>query len=173
MPTMQMVPLGELSPDRHIEEWLVSEPIETPLFPGQPVSFVLEDLADDVAPGEMERAVTSFLALPTDTRDKAAPYVFESYRQVMDAVGPADAGPDITAPAEVWRHVRPTGVHVKRRSRDGKVYVAVEAECTWEPEHGLQLVFRQGRELSRVSDQDDHLTYSDAYGVPDSEDRIV
>lgn len=173
MPTTHMVPLGELSPDEDIEEWLVSQPIETPLFPGHALSFVLEDLADDPAPSEVESAVASFLALPADTRDKAAPHVFECYRQVVDAVGSADAGPEITAAAEVWRHIRPTGVHVKRRSEDGKVYVAVEAECSWEPEHGLQLVFRQGRELNRVSAQDDHLTYSDAYDVPDSEDRIV
>jgi hypothetical protein len=37
----------------------------------------------------------------------------------------------------------------------------------------LQLVFRQGRQLTRVSGQDGHLTHADAYNVPDSEDALL
>ena len=44
--------------------------------------------------------------------------------------------------------------------------------CTWDQEHGLQIIYRRGAELSRVSQQDGHLTTSDAYARPDSEDRI-
>ena len=46
-------------------------------------------------------------------------------------------------------------------------------ECEWEQEHGLQLVFRQGKKLTRVSDQDGHLTKADAYGIPDNEDKLL
>lgn len=52
------------------------------------------------------------------------------------------------------------------------VYVQIAAECDWEPEHGLQIIYRRGVEFCRVSDQDGHLTYSDAYDLPESEDRI-
>ena len=45
-------------------------------------------------------------------------------------------------------------------------------DCDWEPEHGLQLVFRKGQSLSRVSDDDGHLTYSDAFNLPEDQDRI-
>jgi len=51
--------------------------------------------------------------------------------------------------------------------------VQITAECEWEPEHGLQIVYRDGSELKRVSQQDGHLTYVDAYGLPESEDRIA
>jgi len=51
--------------------------------------------------------------------------------------------------------------------------VKICAECTWEPEHGLQIVYREGSVLSRVSDQDRHLTHADAHGLPESQDRIA
>jgi len=49
----------------------------------------------------------------------------------------------------------------------------VACECDWEPEHGLQLVFRQGRKLTRISAQDGHLTEADAYDKPDEEDELL
>ena len=51
------------------------------------------------------------------------------------------------------------------------VYVQVACECAWESEHGLQLVFRQGATLSRVSDQDGHLTHADAYDLPEDQEQ--
>lgn len=53
------------------------------------------------------------------------------------------------------------------------MYVAVDCRCDWEEEHGLQLVFRQGRMLTRVSDQDGHLTEAHAYGRVDEPDALM
>ena len=78
----------------------------------------------------------------------------------------------IAVATDVWKHVQPSEVYVKRRRKDKKVYMAIAAECDWEPEHGLQIVYRNGDQLSRVSAQDGHLSYCDAYAKPESEDRI-
>ncbi len=43
------------------------------------------------------------------------------------------------------------------------MYVQIAADCDWEPEHGLQLVYRGGNELVRVSEQDGHLTNDPGY----------
>jgi hypothetical protein len=43
------------------------------------------------------------------------------------------------------------------------VYVSLECECDWEPEHGLQIVFRDGRRVTKVGPCNGHLTNSDAY----------
>ena len=76
-------------------------------------------------------------------------------------------------PEEVWAHLQPTAIHVSRRHRrDQRVYVQITAECDWEPEHGLQIVYCEGNRLVRVSDQDGHLTHTDAYDLPEAEDRI-
>jgi hypothetical protein len=57
--------------------------------------------------------------------------------------------------------------HVDRSADDGQVYVSIECACTWEPEHGLQLVFRGGRTVSKVGPFDGHLTNASAFGRHD------
>ncbi len=117
--------------------------------------------------------VRNFRGLGLADRETAAPFLFKNYRALVDAVGADLVGVQIASPAQAWEHVRPTEVFVARRHRrDREVYVQVTAECRWEPEHGLQIVYRNGKHLSRVSDQDGHLTHSDPYDLSDNEDHI-
>jgi hypothetical protein len=53
------------------------------------------------------------------------------------------------------------------RSGGGRMYVSIECECDWEPEHGLQIVLRDGRTVSKVGPYDGHLTNQSAYGRDD------
>jgi hypothetical protein len=170
---MNLRPLGELRRDDSIGEWLVSDPIEIPLL-GVRLPVVLEGLATDPSPGDFADAVTRFLALTTIDRSVATPHVYESYRELVESVDDPDLeGIRIDSPEDVWAHVHPTDIHVSRRHRHDKmVYVQVAADCDWELEHGLQLVYRGGWQLTRVSDQDGHLTYADAFDLPEEQDRI-
>jgi hypothetical protein len=75
---------------------------------------------------------------------------------------------------EIWEFIQPTEIYISRRHRrDNDIYLQVSCECDWEQEHGLQLVFRQGKKLTRISDQDGHLTEADAYDKPDEEDELL
>lgn len=171
---MRIEQLGELSPDDDIPEWLVSKKIDVPYFPGAKLRFVFDGLEDDDAPDDFASAVRRFLALTVRDREHAAPYVFTNYREMCEAIGVDEVGVNIDRPADVWNHVRPDEIFVKRRhSGDRKVYVQITAGCDWEQEHGLQIVYREGFELKRVSEQDGHLTHVDAFALPESEDRIV
>jgi hypothetical protein len=70
--------------------------------------------------------------------------------------------------------VHPSEIYVTRRPKnDQDIYIQIACECDWEEEHGLQLVFRQGKKLTRVSSQDGHITEADAYGRPDEEDELL
>ncbi|MGZ3146891.1 DUF6985 domain-containing protein [Lentzea chajnantorensis] len=114
---------------------------------------------DDPGKDEWHAAVRAFLALDERARDAAAAAVFEYYRERAEAVAEEDLLP-IDEPADVWAHVDlsrsvPT---VLRDDEDGPVYVSIEAECAWEPEHGLQLVFRGGTEVTKAGPYDGHLT---------------
>jgi hypothetical protein len=89
-------------------------------------------------------------------------------------MGEENLGSSIKSADRVWNHVRPSEIFVSRRSRRDKlIYVQITAHCDWEPEHGLQIIYRRGAELSRVSDQDGHLTYTDAHDLPEAEDKIA
>ena len=170
---MHLDPLGELAPDREFPDWLVSAPVPVPILGGVPLAFTLEGVAADSRPGEFTEAVRNFLALRLEDRDSAAPHILENYQRIAADWGLAPGVPQLTFPADVWACVHPVEIRVSRRRRcDQRVYVQVCAECDWEPEHGLQLVYREGRQLSRVSQQDGHLTHTDAFDLPEEEDRI-
>lgn len=80
----------------------------------------------------------------------------------------------ITDPSQVWNFVTPSRIYLSRRHRrDKDVYLHLTGGCTWEEEHGLQLVFRQGKKLTRVSPQDGHVTEADAYDIPDEDDPLL
>ncbi len=170
---MNISSLGALHPDPQFPEWLVSGPVGIPYFDGQPLEFTLEALTD-ADEAEAQNAVEAFLALNTTARLAASPFVFQNYQKMVNAVGEEDMECRVSAPEEIWAHVQPTGVVVSRRHRrDCAIYVQITANCDWEPEHGLQIIYRQGRELSRVSDYDGHLTHTDAYGLPEDQDKIA
>jgi hypothetical protein len=74
--------------------------------------------------------------------------------------------PEIPDPDSVWDYVSfGTEFHIERnRRRDGRAYASVECGCAWEREHGLQVVFRDGRTVSKVGPFDGHLTNGDEFG---------
>jgi hypothetical protein len=171
---MKLGVLGDLEIDQAVDEWLVSVPLVVPYFGGTKLKFVLDGIvAGDPNPEEFESAAACFLTLSEKDRRTATQYVEQHrrafsgsrVRRLIDAL----AG----GTQDIWDRVRATQIEISRREKDQKVYVRVLAECDWDKEHGLQLVFRDGKVLSRVSSQDGHLTYSDAHAVPDSADKII
>jgi len=61
----------------------------------------------------------------------------------------------VASDKDAWQHVQPSGISISRRDRrDCAMYVVIGANCDWEVEHGLQIVYRRGVELVLVSPQD-------------------
>lgn len=170
---MNIAPLGILKPDPKLPEWLVSEPVSVPYFGGQPLTFTLVGLTE-ADTEDMQSAVTAFLGLKADARLAASRYVFQNYRRMVEAVGEDEIECHIKSPDDVWAYVQPSEIFVSRRNRrDMLIYIQITAECDWEREHGLQIVYRRGSELSRVSDQDGHLTHTDAYDLSEEQDKVA
>ena len=170
---MEIPLLGPLRPEPRWPTMFVSEPVPLPYFDGRALKFTLADLTEDDLP-EARSAVEAFLAMGPEQRLAAGPYVFANYRRMVEAIGEEEMGCQVESDQMIWGHVHPSEILVSRRHRrDCLIYVQISAECDWEPEHGLQIVYRRGNELSRVSSQDGHLTYADAYDVPEDQDRIV
>lgn len=133
--------------------------LPVPFFDGAPVAFAADDDVDtDVA----VRVAEAFLALGSADRAAAARHVHAYCSEVLDAVGDDDmdeAPP--TGPDDVWRLVRPGTLNVCED--DGTVYAMLECECAWEPEHGLLMVWREGRDLVKVGGYDGHVTNVHAF----------
>jgi hypothetical protein len=60
--------------------------------------------------------------------------------------GDTDWFVEIDGPHDVFDHIQLGNEPVVTRDAhsDLHVYVSLECECGWEPEHGLQIVFRDG-----------------------------
>ena len=161
---MEIPGLGPLTPD---EYQYASEPVPVQVFGGRLCRFVVDgdEYPEDPAPADYHRAIESFRALDESALDAATEAVFAYYRDVAASFD--EQGWEYTrvaGPGEVWQHVTfGRDVEVARDADgDGRIHISVECECSWEVEHGLQLVFRDGRAVTRVGPYDGHLTNESA-----------
>lgn len=154
--------LGRVRPDDYGDTWF-ADPLAVPYFDG----LALRVLLQGVGPGDATRidaALANFLALTPDDRLAASPAVLANCKEFLEAIGPDDEADKamyaISDPAEIWQHVSGEELQIVKDDSDGEpsIYVALACHCDWEREHGLQLVYRDGKVVTRVSAQDGHVT---------------
>ncbi|TWC76418.1 hypothetical protein FB593_12137 [Rhizobium sp. SJZ105] len=116
-------------------------------------------------------ALASFLALTKADRLSDTRHVFAFYKDYYEEAGrpewlDAEIGiPE--SPADIWDHVIPGPVSVEKGRRDDENwYVVMQAECGWDAERGLMMVWRNGATLTRVGGYNGHLTNVNAYADP-------
>jgi hypothetical protein len=159
--------LGDITQDDGLEA-LATRELPVPIF-GSSCRFVFDDLEHDPRPEEVLAAAKNLLQAGPDVLASAAPHVMQYCNELL-ALLEEDERPmaPLEKPAEVWPHVSFGDVLAVHRRQDGDsedgVYVSMERNCDWEVEHGLQLVFRDGRRITKVGMYDGHLTNSDASG---------
>lgn len=156
---MEIPGVGPLTLDPDLGAYR-SEPVTANVLGGTVGHFLIDedtDPADDLAP--VHEAARAFLALDPGALEAASSHVYAYYVDMV-TIGRASgmaAPPEVTGPHAVWDHVT-FGTEFWLERLDGRAYVSVECECSWEPEHGLQLVFRDGRGVTRVGPFDGSLT---------------
>lgn len=172
--------LGQLTQDENFPDWWMSQPVQIPFFGNSRLPVIFMDFTpeqDGSFIQEADQALTNFFNLSSVDRLALSGLACKNCMNFLDAVGFDEADAPLRAiksEHEIWQFILPTEVYITRRPyREQDIYVQVACECDWEQEHGLQLVFRQGRKLTRISDQDGHLTEADAYDKPDEEDALL
>ncbi|SDI56196.1 DUF6985 domain-containing protein [Nonomuraea jiangxiensis] len=157
--------------------WYQSEPVPVPVLGGERCRIAVEGYDDDPAPEDFHAAIRTFLALDRSALTAATPSIFAYYRDVTDdivAAGDDDWYVEIEGPHDVLDHIQFGDNPIVSRDSygDRHVYVSLVCECDWEVEHGLQIVFRDGRTVTKVGPCDGHLTNAAAY-ADDSLDGVV
>lgn len=171
---MQIPGLGNVTADDEYG-WLYSEPIEVAALGGETCDIVLEGYEEDANKEDFHAAIQAFLAAGPEMLKAAERHVFRYYQDMIQSWDPQhEAYVVINAPADVWKHVQLGNEPMFSRNHAGDkgVYVSLECNCDWEPEHGLQLVFRNGATICKVGPYDGLLTNANAYADPDLEDVI-
>jgi hypothetical protein len=196
---IQSKSIGQLKQDI-FPTWWKSNEIEIPYFDNQKIAFIFSDFEpqnDEKFIDEADQALANFLKLGVDERNSISELVYKNCLHFFEITGlnketikmfqeiedPIDWHKqvihkgkllDLKDINEVWQFVHPTEIHVVRRPyEEPDIYVQVYCNCDWEIEHGLQLVFKQGKKITRISQQDGHLTEADAYNIPDEEDELL
>ncbi len=171
--------LGKMVP-RDFEDWWQGRDLEVPFFDGQSLPVIFMGVHPGLDPEfgrDADKALRSFLAKTSADRLRASQPVLDNCQEFIEAVGVDEenqAWARLQKADEIWRFVHPQRIYLaRRRRRDRSVYLQISCHCDWEDEHGLQLVFRRGQDLVRVSAEDGHLTESDAYDRPDHEDPML
>ena len=173
---VQIPKLGTVVEDADLG-WYRSAPIPVPVLGGGPCLIVVDGYDDDPAQEDFHTAIRNFLALDHSALAVAASSIYAYYRDVTDdvlAAGDDEWHVEISGPEDVLAHVQLGNepIVVRDSYGDQRVYVSVECECAWEPEHGLQIVFRDGATVTKVGSYDGHLTNSAAY-ADDKLDGVV
>jgi len=124
--------------------------------------------ADDLHPEEFGQAIRNLLQAAPSLLTRCENKVIQYCREMQDAWGlEEDERIALNVPGDIWKHVRfGEAIHVSVRKRgdveDG-IYFSLECECDWEEEHGLQLIIRNGSQVTKIGPYGGHLTNSDAY----------
>lgn len=171
---MDIPGLGLVTVDAEFGDY-VSAPVAVPAFGDALCRFVVAGYDDDDAKVDFAAAIGAFLGLEESALKSAAVPVFQYYLDVKASVGDEEGFVSIAGPDEIWSYVRPGDeVSVQREDAHGdrRVYLSVECECAWEPEHGLQIVFRRGSSVSKVGPFDSHLTNASAFDRADLADVV-
>ena len=170
---MEISGVGAFTKDDKYGDY-ISEPVRHELFDND-MTITVECYEDDDKPEEIHAAIENFMAIERSVLEDAQPFIFAYYEAVNDNWEPDDEEYiQIDSPGDIWKHIQfGKKTYVSRRPRgDRGIYVVVECECSWEPEHGLMLVFRNGEHINKVGQFDGHLTNSDSYDLPDSKDFV-
>jgi hypothetical protein len=137
--------------------------------------ILLEGYEDDAHPEEFHEAVRRFLSAGPDMLRAAQQHIYYYY---LDCAKLAKSEkrdcPEIQHAAQLWDHLEFGAEILVRRRSDAEqgVYLVLECDCDWNEEDGLQIVFREGNRVSRVSAFDDFLSNQEVYGIAEL-DSIV
>lgn len=171
--------VGKLIRDEAFSDWWRSGEIFVPMLE-QKISIVFMDFEptqDEKFMDQADEALSHFLSFDKAYRDSISGLAYRNCIEFLDAVEyDEDDEPLrlIRNENEIWKFIYPTEILVaKDASSENGIYVIVACDCEWEREHGLQLVFKNGKQLTRVSEQDGHWSDADAYGTPDIENRMA
>jgi len=155
--SMDLPGLGAVTED---EDWLVTGPRKVPALGGR-CRFLIDGHDPEVRDA-LVACLDAFCRLEPADLEVASAHVFAYYSDVAAEVGPEPGFPRIEDAAEVWGQVRLTAEPVVQH--DGTHwYVVLENECSWEPEHGLMIVLREGRQVTKVGQYGGHLTNRQAF----------
>lgn len=145
--------VGTLNPVDYDDDIFESAPYPVPYFDNKKlvISFVEANYQPYMTGAD--QALQNFLKLNPDTHLNDSGMVYSYYKQMLDFGYTQSL--DIKTAKDIWNFVYPSNILVVWDENE-QFYVCVTCGCAWEEEHDLQLVFKDGKKLTRASGHDGH-----------------
>lgn len=129
-------------------------------MPGVKLGLDALGYEDDSDMERFSKALANFMELQPEDLKAITPYLYEEFKALEEMGALSEMELEIDEPEKVWEHLQFTDVDLMKGGIDHEeVIVLLAAECSWDEEHGIQVLFHEGNKLCRVSEQDGHYDY--------------
>ncbi len=156
--------IGIFKKDERFGE-LLSEPFILSILNNVESQVILEEYEQDENKEDFHIVISNFISAPFTVLEEAQNNIYKYYldmKELWHREG-VELVP-IQSPNEIWAHIEfGSPVVTRRASGVAEVYVSIECSCSWEQEHGLQIVLKSGNKVCKVWPYNGHLTNADAY----------
>ena len=127
---------------------------------GKEVKLELDEyFIDDEKQADYLKAIQNLLVADKSVMLDAQDRIYKYYEESIIAWGWAEGEYEkIEQASDVWKHISFGDVIFSRNNTDNLIYASIESSCSWEEEHGLQIVIREGSTVNKVGPYDGHLT---------------
>lgn len=152
--------------------WHYGPSFNIPAFSNHAFKFVIDDYENDDK-DKYSAAMKAIIKIDTETISQSNKHIFSYYRDTRDSIGEDEGFPIIQSQKDVWEFIHfGDEMYFCKRDYDKKIYVSIECNCDWEQEHGLQIVIKEGKIVTKIGQYDGHLSNADSYD-DDSLENIV
>jgi hypothetical protein len=139
--------VGQLIPDDVDPDFSNSEPFPIPYFDNKPLKVVFFEAEHQPYLEGADRALGEFVKLTAADRIANSEKVYQYYAEVLKYGYTSRL--NIKTVKDVWNFVSPGEIMIHWGDKED-FYVCVSCWCAWEEEHGLELVFKNGKTLTRA-----------------------
>lgn len=147
--------VGQLKPVDYDTDFFESGPFPIPYFDDKKLKVGFVEAKHEPYLLEADNVLQNFLKLHKEDRIGDSQLVLHYYSETLKYGSTKPL--DINIPADIWNFVYPSEIIVQWDENED-FYLCVSCGCEWEEEHGLQLVFKDGKKLIRASGHDGGFT---------------
>ena len=152
---MQSRIVGQITSVDYDPDFFESNPYPIPYFDNKELKVVFIDAKHEPYLLEADNILQNFLSLDIQDRIDDSHLVFHYYSETLKYGYTKHL--QVNDIADIWNFVYPTEIIV-HWNENADFYLCVSCGCEWEEEHGLQLVFKDGKQLTRASGHDGGFT---------------
>ncbi len=147
--------VGQLKAAEYDPDFFESEPYPISYFDNKKLKIGFVEAKHQPYLGEADSVLQNFLKLSVADRIDGSLMVHHYYNETLKHGYTKPL--DIKAVEDIWNFVYPSEI-TTHWDENGDFYLCISCDCAWEEEHRLQLVFKDGKSLTRVSGHDGGFT---------------